>query len=39
VNTLETRVERLKAGGVRDALPQGNALAPYVPRAHAARFL
>jgi hypothetical protein len=26
-------------GGVRDALPQGNVLAPYFGRAHAARFL
>jgi hypothetical protein len=26
-------------GGVRDALPQGNALAPYLPRIHASRLL
>ncbi len=26
-------------GGVRDALPEGNVLALYLPRAHAARFL
>jgi len=25
-------------GGVRDALPEGNALAPYLPRVHAARL-
>jgi len=34
----EDMIDALR-GGVRDALPEGNALAPYVPRAHAARFL
>ena len=26
-------------GGVRDALPEGNAMAPYLPRVHAGRVL
>ena len=34
----EDMIDALR-GGVRDALPQGNALAPYIPRAHAARLL
>jgi len=34
----EDSIDALR-GGVRDALPEGNALAPYLPRVQAARVL
>ncbi len=34
----EDMIDALR-GGIRDALPEGNVLAPYLGRAHAARFL
>jgi len=34
----EDMIDALR-GGVRDALPEGNALVPYLPRAHAPRIL
>jgi hypothetical protein len=34
----EDMIDALR-GGVRDALPEGNALAPYLPRVHARRIL